>query len=242
MAIGEVWGHGPSPSFAPCDRMRWRLDAIYGIGTASRLARPSTAPLISTLDHMTRAPSTPAARSDHEGTRDAELRSLGFVDKLVVACHERIPSSVVFYCRACRSHRARSTIRARGAGVRGSARDFARSVGATLLIRGLRAVSDFEYEFQMALMNRHFGSRARDGGSWCRPSIRPTSARASCERFARFGGDVGGLVTRRCRRPSGRSSDEMNFLADVQLGRPRSNGARLPEAADPRHPGSGAAR
>ncbi len=32
--------------------------------------------------------------------------------------------------------------------------DHAKSVGATGIIRGLRAVSDFEYEFQMALMNR----------------------------------------------------------------------------------------
>ena len=32
--------------------------------------------------------------------------------------------------------------------------DFARSMGAPIIIRGLRAVSDFEYEFQMALMNR----------------------------------------------------------------------------------------
>lgn len=32
--------------------------------------------------------------------------------------------------------------------------DHARSVGAVSIIRGLRAVSDFEYEFQMALMNR----------------------------------------------------------------------------------------
>lgn len=32
--------------------------------------------------------------------------------------------------------------------------DYARSVGALAVIRGLRAVSDFEYEFQMALMNR----------------------------------------------------------------------------------------
>lgn len=31
--------------------------------------------------------------------------------------------------------------------------DFARSVGATVVVRGLRAVSDFEYEFQMAGMN-----------------------------------------------------------------------------------------
>ncbi|MFQ5893857.1 MAG: pantetheine-phosphate adenylyltransferase [Nitrospinota bacterium] len=32
--------------------------------------------------------------------------------------------------------------------------DYARDVGAQIIIRGLRAVSDFEYEFQMALMNR----------------------------------------------------------------------------------------
>ena len=33
--------------------------------------------------------------------------------------------------------------------------DFARKVGAIAIIRGLRAISDFEYEFQMAQMNRH---------------------------------------------------------------------------------------
>jgi pantetheine-phosphate adenylyltransferase len=33
--------------------------------------------------------------------------------------------------------------------------DYARRIGAHVLIRGLRAVSDFEYEFEMALMNRH---------------------------------------------------------------------------------------
>ena len=33
--------------------------------------------------------------------------------------------------------------------------DFAERIGATAIIRGLRAMSDFEYEFEMALMNRH---------------------------------------------------------------------------------------
>ncbi|MCC6642784.1 MAG: pantetheine-phosphate adenylyltransferase [Deltaproteobacteria bacterium] len=33
--------------------------------------------------------------------------------------------------------------------------DYAREVGATVVIRGLRAVVDFEYEFEMALMNKH---------------------------------------------------------------------------------------
>jgi pantetheine-phosphate adenylyltransferase len=33
--------------------------------------------------------------------------------------------------------------------------EYARQIGASTLIRGLRATSDFEYEFEMALMNRH---------------------------------------------------------------------------------------
>ena len=33
--------------------------------------------------------------------------------------------------------------------------DFAKKIGACAIVRGLRAVSDFEYEFQMAQMNRH---------------------------------------------------------------------------------------
>ena len=33
--------------------------------------------------------------------------------------------------------------------------DFARRIGATCMIRGVRAMSDFEYEFEMALMNKH---------------------------------------------------------------------------------------
>jgi pantetheine-phosphate adenylyltransferase len=33
--------------------------------------------------------------------------------------------------------------------------NYARSIGACAILRGLRAMSDFEYEFEMALMNRH---------------------------------------------------------------------------------------
>jgi pantetheine-phosphate adenylyltransferase len=33
--------------------------------------------------------------------------------------------------------------------------DFAREIGARVIIRGVRAMSDFEYEFEMALMNKH---------------------------------------------------------------------------------------
>ena len=36
--------------------------------------------------------------------------------------------------------------------------DHANKIGASVLVRGLRAVSDFEFEFQMAQMNRHLDS------------------------------------------------------------------------------------
>jgi pantetheine-phosphate adenylyltransferase len=37
--------------------------------------------------------------------------------------------------------------------------DYAVSIGASVIVRGLRAISDFEYEFQMALMNRRLNPR-----------------------------------------------------------------------------------
>jgi len=37
--------------------------------------------------------------------------------------------------------------------------DYAQKAGATVIVRGLRAISDFEYEFQMALMNRHLNAK-----------------------------------------------------------------------------------
>jgi pantetheine-phosphate adenylyltransferase len=36
--------------------------------------------------------------------------------------------------------------------------DYAKEIGASVVVRGLRAVSDFEFEFQMAQMNRHLDS------------------------------------------------------------------------------------
>ena len=52
--------------------------------------------------------------------------------------------------------------------------DFMDEVGARVVVRGLRAVSDFDYEFQMALMNRKLNPRRRDAvhGAEGRPHLR----------------------------------------------------------------------
>lgn len=71
--------------------------------------------------------------------------------------------------------------------------DFAARVGASLIIRGLRAVSDFEYEFQMALMNRHMSETLET--VFMVPSVETTYISSSIVReVAQHGGNLAGLV------------------------------------------------
>jgi pantetheine-phosphate adenylyltransferase len=71
--------------------------------------------------------------------------------------------------------------------------DYARQTRATAIIRGLRAVSDFEYEFQMALMNRKL---YRDIDTvFLAPDERYTYLNSSIVReVARLGGDIDDFV------------------------------------------------
>lgn len=71
--------------------------------------------------------------------------------------------------------------------------DFARGMGARLIVRGLRAVSDFEYEFQMALMNRSLWPEIEV--IFMAPASNYTFLSSSLVReVARLGGDVSGFV------------------------------------------------
>jgi pantetheine-phosphate adenylyltransferase len=71
--------------------------------------------------------------------------------------------------------------------------EFARKVGATLIVRGLRAISDFEYEFQMAMMNRHLFPGLET--VFLVPPEDATYLSSSLVReIARYGGDVSEFV------------------------------------------------
>jgi pantetheine-phosphate adenylyltransferase len=71
--------------------------------------------------------------------------------------------------------------------------DFAKRRGAGPIVRGLRAVSDFEYEFQMALMNRQLHPSLET--VFLVPAVDLTYLSSSLVReVARFGGDVSALV------------------------------------------------
>jgi pantetheine-phosphate adenylyltransferase len=71
--------------------------------------------------------------------------------------------------------------------------DFMEKIGARAVVRGLRAVSDFEYEFQMALMNRRLNPRVETVFMMPREDYSYLSSRLVKEVFA-LGGNLAGLV------------------------------------------------
>ena len=71
--------------------------------------------------------------------------------------------------------------------------DYVRRQGASIIVRGLRAISDFEFELQMALMNRNMDSEIET--VFLMPSLQYSYIRSSLvKEIASFGGCLDGLV------------------------------------------------
>ncbi|HWZ28293.1 MAG TPA: pantetheine-phosphate adenylyltransferase [Gemmatimonadales bacterium] len=130
-----------------------------------------------------------------KGHADLIRRSLAFSDRVVVAVAVNVSKQPLFTLEE-RVALIRETVQLPSVEVRsfeGLLVDFAKQVGATMLIRGLRAVSDFEYEFQMALMNRTLAPTLET--VFLVPAFDLTYLSSSLVReVARFGGDVSALV------------------------------------------------
>lgn len=130
------------------------------------------------------------------GHEDLIRRSLSFVDRLLVAVAVNVAKQPLFslddrvsFLRSAVGDDGRIEVHQ----FQGLLVDFAREKGATLFIRGLRAVSDFEYEYQMALMNRHLAPNLET--VFMVPSLETTYISATLVReVARFGGKLDDLV------------------------------------------------
>jgi pantetheine-phosphate adenylyltransferase len=72
--------------------------------------------------------------------------------------------------------------------------DFAERQGASLILRGLRAVADFEYEYQMAGMNQQLNDRIETVFLMADVCLQPIASRLVKE-IARYGGDINKFVT-----------------------------------------------
>ena len=132
------------------------------------------------------------------GHEDIVRRGLGVVDRLIVAVAYRATQEK----RGIFSVEERvELIRETFAGdpeievmsFNGLLVDFARAQNATLIFRGLRAVSDFEYEFQMALMNRQLSPGIET--IFLAPDVRYSYLSAALVReIASLGGDIDDMV------------------------------------------------
>jgi len=130
------------------------------------------------------------------GHEDLIRRSLLLADRLIVAVAINpakqplfAPEERLAMLRAASGGDARVEFVA----FEGLLADFAQRVGASVVVRGLRAVSDFEYEFQMALMNRQLYPALET--VFLVPALDLTYLSSSLVReVARFGGDVSSLV------------------------------------------------
>ena len=131
------------------------------------------------------------------GHLDIIKRGAHLVDRLVIGVTTN-PSKEPMFTVAERME----TVRREVAGIPGVTvvefdsllMDFAEREGATLILRGLRAVADFEYEYQMAGMNQQLNDRIETVFLMADVSLQPIASRLVKE-IARYGGAIGKFVT-----------------------------------------------
>ena len=130
------------------------------------------------------------------GHEDLIRRSLQLADQVVVAVAVNAVKQPLFSV-AERLTMLRDTLgsekRVGFDSFEGLVADYARRIGAGILVRGLRAVGDFDYEFQMALMNRQLNPGLET--VFLVPAMGLSFISSSLVReVARYGGDVSELV------------------------------------------------
>ncbi len=130
------------------------------------------------------------------GHEDLIRRALALTDRLIVAVAINPNKNPLFSVEerlTFLQHIVGNEPRIELASFSGLLADFASSRGATMVVRGLRAVSDFEYEFQMAIMNRRLNPGLES--VFLVPAVDLTYLSSSLVReAAHFGGSVEGLV------------------------------------------------
>jgi pantetheine-phosphate adenylyltransferase len=130
------------------------------------------------------------------GHEDLVRRAVGMVDRLIVAVAINPAKQPLFSVEerlALLQTAMGDDPRIAFASFHGLLADFAKERNATMVMRGLRAVSDFEYEFQLAMMNRRLHGSLET--VFLVPAVELTYLSSSLVRTAaRFGGNIEGLV------------------------------------------------
>jgi pantetheine-phosphate adenylyltransferase len=132
------------------------------------------------------------------GHEDLVRRASVLFDKVVVAIADNPASKAPMFSTVERVEMAANALselkNVEVRGYSGLTVDFAREHGLRTIIRGLRAVSDFEYEFQLANMNRHLTDEVET--VFLTPTEKYMFISSSLvKEVAQLGGDVGEFVS-----------------------------------------------
>ena len=132
------------------------------------------------------------------GHVDIVRRSLQVFDRVIVAVAFNANKDSAWFTPEERVAMIRETFRPEGDRIvadafSGLLVDYAAAKGARVIIRGLRAVADFEYEFQMTMMNRHLKPQVETIFMMTGESHFYTSSRLVKE-VVSLGGNVAGLI------------------------------------------------
>ena len=133
------------------------------------------------------------------GHMDIIRRGAKLVDKLVIGVATNPSKSPMFTLEERVAQVKRETEELEGGRIEVVPFDallmnFAEAQGAQVIIRGLRAVSDFEYEYQMAGMNQQLNDRVETVFLMADVALQPIASRLVKE-IARLGGDVSRFVS-----------------------------------------------
>ncbi|MBC8524142.1 MAG: pantetheine-phosphate adenylyltransferase [Chlorobium phaeobacteroides] len=131
------------------------------------------------------------------GHLDVLERALTIFDKVYIVLAENSKKSSLFTVDERCSMIREITASTSGVSVEvlhgGLLAEYAHSVGATAIVRGLRQVKDFEYEFQLSLLNRHLNPEVTT--VFLMPNVKYTYVASSIIReVALLGGDVSKFV------------------------------------------------
>lgn len=131
------------------------------------------------------------------GHRDVLERALTIFEEVIVVIAENGKKKTLFSIDERQNMIETITASLPGASVKvlhdGLLAEYARSAGAAAIVRGVRQVKDFEYEFQMSLLNRHLNPDVTT--VFLMPNVKYTYVASSIIReVALLGGDVSKFV------------------------------------------------
>jgi pantetheine-phosphate adenylyltransferase len=137
------------------------------------------------------------------GHMDIIERGAKLVDELIIGVTTNIAKSPMFddderIAMVEREVAAVGNANIRVVGFNSLLMDFAEAQGANVVIRGIRGVTDFEYEYQLTGMNRQLNDRIETIFLMADVSLQPIASRLVKE-IALYGGEIGKFVTPKVR-------------------------------------------